>query len=284
MKDDGWYKAGLKLLPYLVRCARERRTMTYSQAAKAIGYKGPRPMYAVCGSIRDRICRKRGLPWINVLVVSKTTGMPGGSFTPSGTKGWSKKRRENEWNRRRDEVLAYEGWDELLRELNIEPMERRIQPPKKLNEEACAVTRAEAKRYSRGGIGEQPRHKRMKAYILKHPEVLKIKGRAKPEHEFPSGDLCDVLVRLRKGGYAVVEVKVGDVDGELWKGIYQAVKYKALKRAEMTHHNEAGDVKAFLVAYSIPGYISKYAEQVGIESVSIEEITVKAIMRSDERI
>jgi hypothetical protein len=73
---------------HLVILAGEMRTATYSQVACAIGEDEGREIAPVSlgwplGFIRDRVCRDRGLPWLNALVVNAGTRLPGDSFLPS---------------------------------------------------------------------------------------------------------------------------------------------------------------------------------------------------------
>ena len=74
-------------------------------------------------------------------------------------------------------------------------------------------------------------------------------------------------------GTAVVEVKNGE-RGELVKGVYQAVKYRALMEAEKGH-GESYPVKAILVAFEIPEDIAAFAEKLGVRPLSIQLSSVE---------
>lgn len=267
VEEDGYYRAALRLLPFLVRCAREGGTMTYKEAARAIGWKGEHAMGYVCGRIRDDICQPRGLPWISALVVKTATNLPGHNFLPEGTEGMSKEEIRKRWQQLRDAVLREDGWEKFLADLNLTPLKP---SPKSLDEQARAYSNMERRR----GGGESPRHKRLKDYIAARPSVLGLSGKASVEYVFPSDDVCDVVVKLRGGGHAVVEVKLGDLDGELWKGVYQAVKYRALMEA-VKGEGKPYPVKAFLVAYHIPDDIKKRARRLEVETVQIDERKAK---------
>ena len=65
------------------------RAESYGEIAQAIGLKESREIAPVSlayplGFIRDEICRKKGLPWLNALAVNAETGFPGESFLPAG--------------------------------------------------------------------------------------------------------------------------------------------------------------------------------------------------------
>lgn len=69
---------------YLKRCASEMRTVTYGEIAEKFSMgKGQAVRYPL-GYIRDDVCRARGLPWLNALVVNAETWRPGDSFLPAG--------------------------------------------------------------------------------------------------------------------------------------------------------------------------------------------------------
>ena len=69
--------------------AERMRVESYGEIAEAIGEKEDREIAPVSlnyplGFIRDKICRPRGLPWLNTLAVNATTWLPGESFLPPG--------------------------------------------------------------------------------------------------------------------------------------------------------------------------------------------------------
>jgi|SRR6185437_206884 len=74
---------------YLKTLAARMRTESYGEIAAAIGLEEAREIAPVSlryplGFIRDRICRPRGLPWLNALAVNSESGLPGDSFLPEG--------------------------------------------------------------------------------------------------------------------------------------------------------------------------------------------------------
>jgi hypothetical protein len=87
----------------------------------------------------------------------------------------------------------------------------------------------------RRGGGEGMAHLHLKKYVASNPHALGLHTSTFgiKEYLYVSGDECDVVFDLPDGNSAVVEVKDGrGAKGELVKGIYQAVKYRALMVAE----------------------------------------------------
>jgi hypothetical protein len=93
---------------------------------------------------------------------------------------------------------------------------------------------------------------------------LDAEGPGKTEFGFISGDRCDVVFDLGRVGMVVVEIKDGKHDGELVRGIYQAVEYRALMAAEKGQ-GEKYAVRALLVAHQIPDYIAQLASRFDID-------------------
>ena len=65
------------------------RVESYGEIAAGIGALEGREIAAISlakplGFIRDEICRRNGLPWLNALAVNDKTGLPGESFLPPG--------------------------------------------------------------------------------------------------------------------------------------------------------------------------------------------------------
>lgn len=70
-----------EVFEYLKDCVFQMRTVTYGEIAQAVGLAKPgvgRPL----GYIRDEICRRRGLPWLNSIAVNAHTDRPGIGFLP----------------------------------------------------------------------------------------------------------------------------------------------------------------------------------------------------------
>lgn len=109
-------------------------------------------------------------------------------------------------------------------------------------------------------------HLLLKNYVANNPAVLGLDTREPgvTEFDFISGDRCDVVFDLGQAGVAIVEVKDGEHDGELVRGIYQAIKYRALMVAEKGH---GGDypVSAFLIAHKMPDYVKQHGRRFDVD-------------------
>ena len=106
----------LLALPHLVQLAESHDTITYGELAQRMRVPNPRTLAWPLWYIRDEICRKRKLPMITAIVVTKGTGLPGAGFLPEGTRHLTKEQIKQRFEEIRDEVFAYPGWQDLLRE------------------------------------------------------------------------------------------------------------------------------------------------------------------------
>jgi len=254
-------------LPHLVYHAQMHETITYGEISRKINRHWRAARYFL-GFIRDNICFKKGLPYISAIVVNAGTRMPGKGFLPKGTEGLSKEEYRQRFEKERDKVFACNKWDDLLKELDLEPIQKTAED---LDQEGIEYT----KFLKRTGGGESKQHKQLKNYIAKNPKAIGLSLEKEGEKEFPfiSGDECDVIFDLGKEGFAVIEVKNGQ-RGELVKGLYQAIKYRALMEAQKGG-GKRYPVKAFLVAYSIPRDIADYASRFGVECKAFDRNIVE---------
>ena len=108
-------------LPHLVYYAHLEKTITYGELGRRIGIYH-RSLSFLLGYIRDEICRRRGLPLLNVIVVYKSNGLPGKSFLPEDLSHLTHEEYRRRFVELRDEVFAYSGWDSLLRDLGLTPV------------------------------------------------------------------------------------------------------------------------------------------------------------------
>ncbi len=244
-------------LPYLVYSAQKRETITYKELADKIA-RHHRILPHVLGYIRDEICQKQKLPLLNAIVVNKNTKMPGESFLPDGTDSLTKIEYRNKFEELRDEVFTFDRWDALLKELGLTPIEKTSEDLNKEGEEYLKILERKGT-----GYGEDEPHLKLKKYVAQNPSVIGLSEsvRGKEEFQFISGDVCDVV--FENSECFVVEIKNG-IRGELIKGIYQAIKYRALMMAEKGKGLEY-PVNAFLVAYDIPIDIAEFASKFDIE-------------------
>jgi hypothetical protein len=247
---------GEKILPYLVQVAKTKKTITYKELAANIGAHH-RAMGNALAYVRDDICIPKGLPLITCIVVNGNTGLPGESWLPQGTSNLSDEEYKQEFIRYRDQVMVYHGWDALLKELDLPVVDPTIDD---LDERG----RAYSEYIERIGGGEGKDHMKLNEYVAAHPEAIGLpaESAAQMEYLFIAGDRADIVFGTGPDAWAVVEIKKGEI-GELVKGVYQAIKYRALLQAEKGHGLTC-QVDAFLVASEIPAEVSMFAAKVGI--------------------
>ena len=215
----------------------------------------PTQIGRVAGSLMNRILEiDPDAPLINVLI-TRPDGIPG-----VGVGGYLADRYNNK---------RYRKWKELKTSEKLEVVERerakvfRYGKWKQLNNQlfgAGAIskirnpTRSEVDGRSEdgknhGGPAESDEHKKLKQWVADNAEQIGLKksfGIGKPESSLLSGDTIDVLFS-DGNDYVAVEVKsCRSNDDDLRRGIYQCVKYRAVKEAE--HAPNKVNVRALLVA------------------------------------
>jgi len=110
-----------RAIPYLVYYAHLEKTITYGELGRRIGIHH-RIVRFLLAYIRDEICRRRGLPLLNVIVVNKSTRLPGKSFLPEDLSHLTAEEYRRRFEELRDEVFAYVGWYTLLTDLGLTPL------------------------------------------------------------------------------------------------------------------------------------------------------------------
>ncbi|MGB1249354.1 MAG: hypothetical protein ACPG8W_01875 [Candidatus Promineifilaceae bacterium] len=250
---------GLQAFPHLVRAAMLRETPTYGEIGAKIDVHH-RVTSHFLAYIRDAICIPNGYPLLTAIVVT-ANGIPGNNFLPEGTDHLSEEDYRTEFERHRDKVFAFKGWDGALVKLGLEPIEFDEGALKKL---AIEQNNYWARGGGRGG-GEGEEHQNLKLYAAEHPEQFGLSASIEPklEHIYLSGDRCDILFR-DADKHTVIEIKTGNPKGELVRGVYQLVKYRALSLAE-----GAESCTAILVAHVIPSDVERLAKKLTIECVVI---------------
>jgi hypothetical protein len=192
------------------------------------------------GSLMDQILDvDSAAPLINVLI-TRANGIPG-----SGAAGYLATRYNSprliKWagisnnekleivERERRKVRAYKGWSELEKRLFGSPFT--LQRPGKMGTEVDG----KSPDGRRGGSAESPEHKKLKEWVAKNPAEIGLGTSFKTGKTELALSSCDIVDVFFSNGarFVVVEVKScrsDDLDFE--RGIYQCVKYRAVKAAE----------------------------------------------------
>ena len=228
--DKLYQKRARRALPLLVRQAKaEGPPISYGNLAEELCMPNARNLNFPLGSIGAslQLLREKwedNIPRIQVLVVNKNTGLPGKGIVPFLEIDVD---FPDQVKAEQARVYAYPRWDDVLRELNLNPP-----PPNPTLVEMTPKLRS-----GRRGGSESEEHKQLKKYVRHHPESLGIRHKstdATPgERRLLSGDFLDVFFKSRQR-WTAVEVKSAKSDkGDHVRGVFQCVKYEAVMEAEI---------------------------------------------------
>jgi hypothetical protein len=212
-------------------------------------------------------------PLINVLIC-RSNGVPGGGAGDYLTKryndpllhDWSTVPMRNKRElveRERQKILSYPNWDQLVKNVF-----GRI-PPLRID---LSTDKARDYEPGRGGEAESPEHKRLKRWVHDNPNeigIRQIPTYKEMEQRLLSGDEVDVAFRCG-ATYYVVEVKSKrSNEADLERGIYQCIKYRAVRCAELG--SEKSDVVAILVTEEpLPQNLNRKALELNIKAVCVK--------------
>jgi len=261
-------------LPLLVRQAHAGAPIFYSDLAEELGMPNPRNLNYVLGSIGQSMellskSWKEKVPPIQCLVINKATGLPGEGI------GWFLIKKEAfadlPLRQKRaivdaelQHVYAYSKWNEVLKFLSLELTKADFTP-----------LVSKASQWTGGGEGE--RHKALKEYVAAHPESIGLKADTPngiTEYPLPSGDCLDVSF-LYKKVWVAAEVKSAiSPEGDIIRGLFQCVKYRAVMEAVQVAEARPQSARALLVLESsLPQSLVALRNLLGIEVV--EGVTPK---------
>jgi hypothetical protein len=244
--DKLYQQRARQALPLLVRQAQSGEQIIYSELAEEMGMPNERNLNYVLGSVGQSMellskAWKEKVPPIQCLVVNKNTGLPGEGV------GWFIA-KEDEFaklprSKQREivkaelaKIFAYTKWPKVLEALSL---------PYTLPDLSPLIKQA-----SGYGGGEGEEHKRLKAYVSKHPEVIGLAANTphgRIEEPLPSGDSLDVSFR-QTSEWISAEVKpAGSPIADILRGLYQCVKYKAVMEAVQATEGKPRAATAVLV-------------------------------------
>ena len=260
-----------EIVPYLpailIQRAKAGRTITYAELADELYDRyglepkarktlyGP-PVGAV-GFALKALGEQWGvrIPPLNVIVVRASDGLPGlGAddvahyFFKDRGRGMAKNRVAY-LKSATQAVFDYgKRWDRVARALDAELLD-----PAADSEDAGGDIPL-PKLPKAYGL-ESKEHKALKAWVINNPKHFKAYGSFKSgrnEHCLSSGDRLDAYFDNGRE-YLAVEVKASHAsDAELMRGVYQCVKYKAVRRAECIATRRAPLGDAVLVSTRKP--------------------------------
>ena len=220
--------------------------VTYGDIAAGIHAKlggtkiNPRRIGKVADSMIEQILElDPNAPLINTLI-TRSDGLPGDGISGHLAKRYPQQKLEK-WEtfsksqkleiveRERKKVRLYKGWEKLEKELFSSPAS--IKGLNQISKEKDG----NSPDGRRGGASESKEHKKLKEWVRKNPQRIGLPqsfGQGRAEVELESADIVDVMF-TDGAQFAVVEVKsCRSGDGDLKRGIYQCVKYRAVKEAQ----------------------------------------------------
>lgn len=285
LKGRTWTKKTARAsLPLLIWCAKKGKTITYGKLDEEIVNRGlGHHVMAVqygypAGSIGSALIETEEewgepIPPLNALVVNAKNGLPGSGvnyyleryYEPDkSVDKMSESEKRAVVEEIHENIFAYKRWDDILNEYGLRPLKHGIEE----NEADVGITA----KPGRGGWSpevESQRHKALKEYIAKNPQLvglLKNNKEGQVEYLFASADKADIVFKT-KGGFLGVEVKSAiSNDADLNRGIFQAVKYQALLRAEQKALLLPPTARAVLVTErALPVPLQNLADVLGID-------------------
>lgn len=276
-------------LPIVVRCAQHGEPITYGQLdAEIVNHGLGHHVMAVqygypAGAIGTALIELEDrwnirIPPLNAIIVNAKDRLPGKGVNyylkhyfkvKKGTSSISVKQRRAVVEAIQADVFAFRHWDRVLRECEVARFGGDA-VKKKNNKDDVAPP----KRGSWSTEPESQEHRKLKEYVANNPSVIGL-PRGSPvgrtEYLFPSADSADVVFTSSKQ-LVGVEVKSHiSNDADLSRGIFQAVKYQALLRAEQRARLEAPTATALLVSErALPTKLANLAAALGVEAIVVK--------------
>jgi hypothetical protein len=245
--DKLYQKRAREALPLLVRQAWAHSKIYYSDLALELEMPNPRNLNYVLGSIGQALKDlsrewEEEIPPIQCLVVNKRTELPGEGlgWLFNHKQDWHKlplKQRREILQIKLQTVFVYPRWLEVLKRFGLS-----------MHGTDYSEALRQASKFR--AVGESKRHKELKIYIAKHPEILGLpatSGAGEIEFPLPSGDRLDVLFK-RKEEWIAVEVKsaVSSVS-DIVRGVFQCLKYRTILEACQTVQGLPQSARSVLV-------------------------------------
>ena len=287
---DTWTKYTARtVLPLIVWCAKNGKTITYGRLDKEIverswGHHVMAVKYGhPAGTIGDALIETEeewedAIPPLNALIVNQTTHLPG-----DGVNWYLERYAEPEkhvnsmsLDEKRAiveeihaDIFSYEYWDDLLEEYDMEPLDEGLSKDAQDDE----VSRSSSGGWS--GEGESEEHNNLKEFVADNPDVVglgKNSNKGIIEYLFPSSDKADVVFK-NGSKYLGVEVKsIISNENDINRGIFQCVKYQSLLRAEQKALMLPPTARAVLVVeQQMPLGLQNLADILGIKVMDKQE-------------
>jgi hypothetical protein len=266
--DKAYQVKARAALPILVRQAVAGTTILYSDLAEELKMPNPRNLNYVLGSIGQSLERlseawKSKVPPIQCLVISKNTRLPGEGI------GWFLVKKEDfasfSLRQKRaiveaelQHVFSYPLWREVLKALELEPT-------------TADFTSFVTKATGGFGGGESEGHKALKIYVAQNPKAIGLSANTPlgtTEYPLPSGDSLDVSFSAKKIWVAAEVKSSKSSEGDILRGLFQCVKYRAVMEAVLLTESRPQNARALLVLESkLPSSLIPLRNMLGVEVV-----------------
>ena len=286
---DDWTSRIARLsLPILIWVAKQGKTITYKQLATELqsrhgeDVKRRMTLYGrPAGKIGYALIQlsdewDEGVPPINALVVNAQSGLPGKGANDFIVKFLNRKARRRLTDSNRNalaeeaiqSVWDYPDWDQVAKEFGI--TKKQLAPVQELlsaKQDDAPIVMPLVKPV-RGGQGESDQHINLKRWAAQNPKHFARFGefpKGQNEYLLRSGDSLDAYLENDDSCLAI-EVKASNVPAsEIFRGIFQCVKYRATLRAMQLAAGEATNAQAVLLTTAkIPGEAARLAKRVRI--------------------
>lgn len=256
-------------LPILIRWAQEGEAHSYSDLAQELhdnyGHE-IKPRKDLYGTVAGGVAQalqwlseqwKQPIPPLHAIVINKATKHPGEGAITISPAYFAGKKLDTEDERRAhlreamEDVFTYPDWDRVASVLGA----TMLTPAAGQVEEVAADALIPLPKVQQGGGPESAEHQALKRWVASHPEELAGFGNylaGTNEKLLSSGDRLDAHFDNGKQRLAV-EVKTSRCsEDELQRGVYQAVKYRAVLRAEQKATRHVPNGEAVLVCTRAP--------------------------------
>jgi len=274
-------------LPIVVWCAKNGRSITYGQldseiVTRGLGHHVMAVQYGhPAGAIGDALLEleprwKKRIPPLNAIIVNAKDRMPGKGVNyylkhyfkvKKGTSKIGAGQRQAVVEEIQADVFAFKHWDRVLQECEL----KKIQGGVSTDSEDSDV--APPKRGGWSGEPESEEHRTLKEYVASNPSLIGLphsaaKGRT--EYLFASADSADVVFTAPQHVVGVeVKSRISN-DADLNRGLFQAVKYQALLRAEQKACLSPPTATAVLVTERpLPLKLRNLSKVLGIEVIVV---------------
>lgn len=286
---DDWTSRIARLTqPILIWVAKQGKTITYKQLASELesrhGEEIKRRMTLYgrpAGKIGYALIQLsdewgEGVPPINALVVNAQSGLPGKGANDFIVKFLNRKARRRLTDSNRNalaeeaiqSVWDYPEWDRVAKEFGI--TKKQLLPVQALatsKQDDEPITMPPIKPM-RGGQGESDLHINLKRWAAQNPKHFARFGKfpkGQTEYLLRSGDSLDAYLENDNSCLAI-EVKASNVPvSELFRGIFQCVKYRATLRAMQLAAGEPTNAQAVLLTTTkVPDEAARLAKRVRV--------------------